>query len=231
MIWVDQIRQSGAQLAYAISVHPDGTIYTSGKPGYIAHHDPNGVMIDYTQITVSDYWGANFDEQANLYACGWTANITGYMEKYSPSGERLWRRQFREAGWTAPKYVVMCTDDSGDVLTGGCQQGPDGPNDCQAFFRRFDPDGNQTMRYDFPGSGSTCGFRVGVDNAGSCLLTGGKNSSDAIAIKLGYPDNNPEQNVSEAQIDNTNMGAIINLNSEKCPCSCLQSASDSSRTE
>jgi hypothetical protein len=88
------------------------------------------------------------------------------------------------------------------------------------------------MRYDYPGSGSTCGFRVGVDNAGSCLLTGGKNASDALVIKLGYPDNNnPEQNVSEAQMDNTNLGDIISQNSKKCPCSCLQLSSDSPETE
>ena len=222
LLWVDQLRQVTAQEGYAILIHPDGTIYTSGKPGYIAQHDPNGVLIDYTPITVSDYCGANFDDHANLYACGWTANITGFMEKYSPSGERLWRRNFREAGWTAPKYVVMCTDDSNDVLTGGCQQGPDGPNDCQAFFRRFDPDGNQTMRYDFPGSGSTCGFRVGVDSMGSCLQTGGKNASDAMVIKLGYPDNTPDTDVSETQIDNSNPGAIINPGNGKCTCRCLQ---------
>jgi hypothetical protein len=231
LLWLDQLRQGSAQEGHAISVQADGTIYTAGKPGYIARHDPNGVLIDIKISSMSDYCGANFDGQGNLYACGWTADITGYMEKYNQTGQRLWRRQFREAGWTAPKYVVMCTDGSGDVLTGGCQQGPRGGNDCQAFIRKFDVDGNQTMRYDHPASVSTCGYRVGVDNAGSCLLTGGKNARDAFAIKLGYPDNISEQNILEIDSADITEKEKTDKKNTQCPCSCLTDSSDLMKKE
>ncbi len=222
LLWLDQLRQGGAQEGHAISVYSDGTIYTTGKPGYIARHDPNGVLIDSFMISISDYLNVTFDDQANLYACGFDSNITAFVEKYDPSGNRLWRRQFRETGWTAPKYIVMCKDGSGDVLTGGCQQGPRGPNDCQAFARRFDVDGNQTLRYDHPGV-TTCGQRVGIGNAGSFLLTGNKNARDAFVVKLGFPDDALVPNTLEAEIDTINQGIII----EQCPCPCSKFSTSS----
>jgi hypothetical protein len=215
LIWVEQLRLNYMYEGKTISIQPDGTIHTAGRSGFMATYDPNGILVNSNRTSMSDYYGATFDHLSNLYTSGWTSSITAYVEKYNPSGSRLWRRQFRETGWTAPKYVVMCTDGSGDMLTGGCQQGPAGGNDCQTFLRRFNPDGTQTFRYDYMG-GNSCGHRVGVDNAGACLLVGGRSGGNsAHIIKLSYPPYATAPIVLEAEAGDITQGTIIDCN-ESC---------------
>lgn len=186
LLWAKKPYIAGAQTGKTISILPDGNIYTAGIPGYMAQFDPNCVLIDSCSVSLGYCDNMTFDEQGNLYSCGSNQadNWTAHVQKHDPNGILLWHRAFRDTGWAGAKYVVMCTDGSGDVLLGGCQEATYG---CQAFCRRFDSQGRQTFRYDHPGN--ICGNQVGIDGLGSCLLTGYINPSGGIlALKIGIQD-------------------------------------------
>ncbi|MFC1766101.1 SBBP repeat-containing protein, partial [Planctomycetota bacterium] len=186
LIWESKPEITNAETGQAISILPDGNIVTAGLPGYMARLDPNGVLIDASTVSLGHCSHMTFDDQGSLYACGarQASNWTAHVQKHDPNGLLLWHKTFRDTGWVGAKSIVMCTDGSGEVLMGGCQQAG---SKCQAFCRRFDSEGNQTFRYDHPGD--TCGNGVGVDGLGSCLLTAYIGPSGGIlAVKLGVPD-------------------------------------------
>jgi hypothetical protein len=216
LLWAKKLSLSRAQIGKAISIQPNGNIYTAGTSGYIAQFDPNGVLIDSSVMSLGYCTNSmTFDSQGNLYACGanqasgWTAHV----QKHDFSGARLWRRTFRDVAWVGAKYIVICTDGSGDVLMGGCQAAGAG---CQAFCRRFDSNGNQTLRYGHPGD--ICGNQVGVDGIGSCLLTGYTNytnpSGGTLVAKLGIPGATAPM-ILEAEEGTVSQGEIVDCN-ENC---------------
>jgi len=123
-------------------------------------------------------------EQGQVYVGGRTEGNLAYrrsqrgygdafLARISETGETLWIQQFGTCGWDKTFHVAHFTDGSGDVLAGGCQY-PSGQY-CQAFCRRYSPEGKFIWTQIFPQQGSkggTCGRAVAVDSDNNCYHAG-----------------------------------------------------------
>lgn len=194
IIWVSQLREPSATSGLGVGVDADGNVYIAGKPQYIATFDSTGGLVQCHQVVGSfpALQDIAADSLGNAYFCGWDGGYTGYIKKYRNDGVRLWERQYRLNGWSCPKSIAACTDDSNDVVTAGCQGGPSGGNSCEAFSRRYDTDGNLVSIY--ASIQNICGQRVGIENAGCWYVIG-----DTVVIKVKAPVYEPTSLQLEAE--------------------------------
>ncbi len=180
IIWISQLREPSTTIGLGVGVDVDGNVYIAGMPAYIAEYDNTGRLVQCNLLVgnLPALQDIAADSLGNAYCCGWDGGYTGYVTKFRSDGARLWERQYRLNGWSCPKSIAACTDDSNDVVTAGCQGGPSGGNSCEAFSRRYDKDGNLVSIYaSIP---NICGQRVGIDNAGGWYVLG-----DTVVIKVG----------------------------------------------
>ena len=123
-------------------------------------------------------------EQGQIYVGGLTlgdlafrkaqrGNGDPFLVRIAQTGEVLWKRQFGSRGWDKVFQIARFSDGSGDILAGGCQY-PDG-RFCQAFYRRYTPEGRLEWVKVFRKKGrigGTCGRAVAIDSDNNCYLAG-----------------------------------------------------------
>jgi hypothetical protein len=192
-----QIGTSAEDRGNGIAVDKTGNVYitgsTKGKLGkthfggsdmIIAKLDSKGNVSWIQQYgTPSNEWGTSIvvDKKGYVYAGGGTeGNLFGDQKgkgdscvfRCDSSGSIIWGRQFGTELWDTAWGVVLCKDDSNDILVGGCQH----YYPCQAFLRRFDDKGNPGFVYEIIKTGDkygVCGKNISMDNFGYYYITGG----------------------------------------------------------
>jgi hypothetical protein len=96
-----------------------------------------------------------------------------FVARIAETGEVLWSRQFGTRGWDKTFHMARFMDGSGDLLAGGCQY-PSGRY-CQAFCRRYSPEGKLLWTRIFGKRGAkvgTCGRAVAIDSDNNCYHAG-----------------------------------------------------------
>jgi hypothetical protein len=122
-------------------------------------------------------------------------NGDGFIARICETGEVLWRRQFGSRGWDKVFHLARFSDGSGDILAGGCQY-PTGPH-CQAFYRRYTPEGKLAWVKVFRKKGKiggTCGRAVAIDSDNNCYLSGVTSADN-------FASNNDTNNVFIIRLD------------------------------
>jgi hypothetical protein len=110
----------------------------------------------------------------------------GFIVRIADSGEVLWKRQFGSRGWDKVFHMARFSDGSGDVLASGCQYPSGGPF-CQAFTRRYTPEGKLEWVKELRKRGTiggTCGRAVAIDSENNCYHAG-VTSADNFAVNNG----------------------------------------------
>jgi hypothetical protein len=122
-------------------------------------------------------------------------DLDSCLVRITETGKMLWVRQFGTGGWDGIWDMARFVDGSGDIFAAGCQY-PSGPF-CQAFCRRYSPEGKLVWIKEFRKrgvSGGTCGRAVAIDSANNCYHAG-VTSADNFAV------NNGTQNVFIVRFD------------------------------
>jgi len=118
-----------------------------------------------------------------------------FVVRIADTGEVLWKRQIGSRGWEKVFHMARFSDGSGDILAGGCQY-PTGPH-CQAFYRRYTPEGKLVWVKVFRKKGvigGTCGRAVAIDSNNNCYVAG-VTSADNFAV------NNNTNNIFLIRLD------------------------------
>jgi len=153
----------GGSDIFVSQISPDGKLVFSKQFGTTANDVATKVLVD---------------KDKNIYLTGWTdGDFVGtqigagdsLLMKLSSTGEMLWKKQFGTALWDGIHAIVLSKDDPKNIIVGGCQN----YNQCQAFLRKFDSDGNEIWRKEQIPTFSTCGREIGIDDQGYIYQTGG----------------------------------------------------------
>ncbi|MFG0285204.1 MAG: SBBP repeat-containing protein [Phycisphaerales bacterium JB039] len=196
-LWIRQIGTSELDSARQLAVDSAGNVVFTGRTlgsfagasagGYdiiLGRYDAAGGLL-WTRQFGTAAWdfgeGVALDSAGNIYITGSTeGNLAGpsagsadiVLAKYSPSGARLWVRQFgttqRDEGYG------VAVDDAGDILITGTSEGSlGGPaaGDRDAFLVKFDASGNRLWTWQMGTAALDWGFGVAAAN-GRAYLTG-----------------------------------------------------------
>ncbi len=213
LLWKDQFGTDATmEGAKDIRLGKDNDVYLCGKTAGSLARKNNGqedIVVARYERTGKRLWllqdgspamdKANcmqIGEQGQVYVGGLTAgdlafrraqrgNGDAFIVRIAETGQVLWRRQISSRGYETVFQLARFADGSGDVLAGGCQY-PTGR--CQAFYRRYTPEGKlewvKVFRKKKGRIGATCGRAVAIDSHNNCYLAGGTNA-DYFAVNNG----------------------------------------------
>ncbi len=200
LLWRDQAGTSADERALDIRLGKDNDVYLCGTTAGSLARRNNGqddfVVARYERtgkrLWLHQYGSPAQDtgicmevgEQGQVYVGGRTlgdfafrrahrGSGDAFVVRIAETGEVLWKRQFGSRGWDKVFHMARFLDGSGDVLAGGCQY-PSGPY-CQAFGRRYTPEGKLEWVKEFRKrgkNGGTCGRAVAIDKDNNCYLAG-----------------------------------------------------------
>jgi len=182
LLWINQVRDSNAQTGLGVGVDPNGTVALTGKPGYVATFDANGIFLElcpleHQSLRIMD---ACVDDLGHVYLVGetdWWSRVIQYDFK----GRECWSLRSRENGWSNTKSSVLSLDGSHDMVTAGCQGGPSGGASCQTFIRRYSQSGDLVSVFGSPEG--YCGAFAGTDSLyGGYAVSGLQGSGDVTNI-------------------------------------------------
>lgn len=199
LLWKDQIGTVADDRAMDLSLGNNNGIYICGSTNGALAAQGNGYsdfMVARYERTGKSLWIHQYGtpaqdagicmavgEHGHIYVGGITyGNFAfqraqrgqgdAFVARIAETGELLWKRQFGSNRWDQTWDMAAFHDGSGDVLAGGCQI-PSGI--CQAFCRRYTPDGKLVWTKEFRKrgpKGGTCGRTVGVDGDNNCYHAG-----------------------------------------------------------
>ncbi len=214
-VWYRQWGTDGAEDARSIAVGPQGDLFvTGGTAGDLAGHgsagkmdlfltklDPTGAVVWHRQFgTVESEVGMKLlvDGQGRIYLGGSSGGEfagpqagqgDAILLRLTPDGELVWKRQFGTARWDGIHGLALTTD--GRIVAGGCQNW----DQCQAFLREFDADGNEVWQTKVATDQIICGTQIGLDARGNIYQVGGTHGpafgpyagkdNDMFVVKLG----------------------------------------------
>jgi hypothetical protein len=200
LLWRDQVGTVADDRASDIGLGDNNDVYICGSTsGSLARQNNNmaDVVVARYERTGKSLWLRQYGtpaedrgicmvigEHGQVYVGGRTLgnwadrnSQRGYGDAYvtriAPTGELLWIRQFGTRGWDKTFHIARFLDGSGDLLAGGCQY-PTG-RFCQAFCRRYTPDGKLVWTKEFRKkslNGGTCGRAVAIDSDNNCYHAG-----------------------------------------------------------
>jgi hypothetical protein len=208
--WITQFGTTQSEQGTDLTMSSEGKIYVSGitsggfdianlgnTDAFVAKLDSSGVLVWVRQF------GSNSQDEAkgvalgvlgHVYVGGWTGGVMqdrqfgggdAFLTCFDQDGNRSWTRQFGTSNWDGAHGLAAFTDNSGDVLIGGCWNWPS----CHGWMRRYSDQGDlvwEKLVYT-DASKSTCGQTVFVDRTGDCYHIGG--TDDAVyAASLGGQD-------------------------------------------
>jgi len=181
LIWISQLREASTSRGRGIGADGDGRVTIAGEPGFVATYDAEGSLLQCHRFshTIPFMQDVAADGLGNAYFCGWDSPYNAIVTKFDRDGVFVWDQRFRLNGWSCPKSIAVCPDGSNDIVTGGCEGSFTAGRGCQAFSRRFDPEGNLVSICTVD---DVCGQAVGVDGMGNWYVIG-----DAIVAKAGAP--------------------------------------------
>lgn len=164
LVWFNAVQESYANTGLGVGVDPNGTVALTGRPGYVATFDANGIPLEthpleHQSLRIMD---ACVDDLGHVYLVGETGWASRVIQ-YDLEGRELWTSRFQKNGWCNTKSIVLCPDGSHDLVTAGCQGGPSGGGSCQTFIRRYSQSGNLVSLF-----GSEEGY-CGAWAGGDCL--------------------------------------------------------------
>lgn len=165
LVWVSQLRDKTVGSADSVGVDPNGILSLVCRSGHVATFDANGKHLDLHRVfhSFSSFQDICADDLGHVYMCGWENDYVSAVVQFDRHGRKTWVRNFLENGWSCPKAIVLCPDGSQDVIAGGCQGGSAGGS-CEAFYLRYDDQGELVSVYRSPQE--ICGQSVGAGGRG-----------------------------------------------------------------
>jgi alpha-tubulin suppressor-like RCC1 family protein len=196
--WKQQIGAGGGDFSYDITVDSSGNVYITGKAyGRLGANrfGPNDAWLAKYNSSGKLQWIRQFgtkacdksssittDSRGNVYLTGVTSGELGDQEyggydawvaKYSPTGKRLWIRQF---GTTLDDIAFSITTDSrGDLYLTGATLGKLGGQqygDSDAWVAKYEPNGTLRWIRQLGTSESDISLGIATDSNDNLYLTG-----------------------------------------------------------
>jgi CHU_C Type IX secretion signal domain/Beta-propeller repeat len=167
LIWATYLGGAGEEYADALTVAPDGTIYTGGQATSVSGIATTGTF----QTTQS-------------------GDIDGFVARFDASGQRIWGTYFGGAGtdaaygltYDAQGFVYACgfTNSATGIATTGTHQPATG-GDYDAFIIKFDANGQREWGTYFGGTNEERAYHVGVDQDRNIYTAGLTQSASGVA--------------------------------------------------
>ena len=205
-LWVQPLQfSSSLNEGHAIAFDASDNLYVGGSTG--RDSSTHAFLARYDTSSGSLLWGREIGENAdfhgdtsrsvttdvagNVYVAGGTSggpvgsSGSNFLAKYDSDGSVLWDRQFGPSGYSVGRSVAA--DAGGNTYLSGHKwsgQGNDRRRD--AFFSKYDINGNALWTHDFDYSSGSRGYSVTVDTAGNSYVTGsigGLDSTDMFLAK------------------------------------------------
>lgn len=200
-VWTHQFGSSGSEDLHAVGVDPtSGGTYASGSvttlPDFLGDEDALVVKYDLAgnQVWIRQFGPVEPDRAAHaggiavrrgeVYVTGNTQGTFAgqtraggrdlFVRKYDPDGNEIWTRQFGTPGNDAVQFGTTA-DGRGVYLAGGVAgtlPGQTSAGSTDAFFRQYDPNGNDLFTIQFGTSGADNAPAIAVD--GEAIYVGGR---------------------------------------------------------
>ncbi len=192
-LWIRQWGTEADEEVHSIGVGPQGALFVTGSTtGDLGGHGNAGktdVFVTRLNPDGSVVWSRQFGTPAPesgmklivspdgmIYVGGSSAGDfagpqTGQGDaillKLTADGDLVWKRQFGTARWDGIHGLALTAD--GRIVAGGCQNW----DQCQAFLREFDTDGNELWQTKVATDQVICGTQIGLDARGNIYQVGG----------------------------------------------------------
>ena len=198
-LWMRQFGSPNSDAATGVAVDGAGDIILAGnmdgpRIGQLGNQDafvwklsPEGIELWMRQFG-SSAWdrvtGVAVDKAGNIFVVGDTYGALpgqtpaggrdAFVEKLSPEGTELWRRQFGSSA--SDGALAVAVDGAGNIFVAGDTEGtlpgqtPAGGRD--AFVEKLSPEGIDLWRCQFGSSASDGALAVAADRAGNIFVAG-----------------------------------------------------------
>ena len=200
-LWTQQWGTSNGDYGEGITSDSSGNVYVTGTTNDPPEGESNS---RYTDIFLTKYstsgerlwteqWGTSgydygagitSDGSGNLYISGLTYGALDgnsysgsgdiFVTKYSPSGEKLWTKQWGTSGYDVGASIT--SDSSGNVYvtghTGGTLDGNSNSGSADIFVTKYSPSGEKLWTKQWGTSGYDFGASITSDNSGNVYVTG-----------------------------------------------------------
>jgi hypothetical protein len=191
-IWTQQMGDTVGEQGSSLKADAAGGLYVcgparTGSGSFLAKLDTDGNVTWRVDPDVSPVGGEThtsevaIDDDGNIYLCGVAfavadvySSADAFIAKATPDGNIVWSQTMGTD--TVDVFTTIALDTAGNPYVAGFTQatgtGDLDVGDREAYWAKYDPNGNLLWSEQFGTDGDDCALGIDVDSSGSVYVTG-----------------------------------------------------------